>query len=301
MNILGGRGAVFWAIALGALTSFLAWRYVDQASQQAGQKVEMTPVVVANAHIPARSVITPDLIRVQQVPAETAHVQAVHSVDEVVGKVARTELVADEAILSSRLYLQRGDSGLAFMIPEGMRAISVGFTELIGTGGMVLPGDHVDIIGIFDARGPIASPSPTPGSAPVATQATDPKADQNNTLATIVLQNVQVLAVAQHLEGEDAGAKKDQGGLSVPGAPAQQQPPAAQQRAEPAPQPGAKTATLALSPQDALKMVLAEEKGKIRLALRRVNDKSTPNVAQVPMTVLLTPPSASASAQAPAQ
>ena len=300
MNILGGRGAVFWAIALGALTSFLAWRYVDQASQQATQKVEMTPVVVANVHIPARSVITPDLVRVQQVPAETAHVQAVHSLDEVVGKVARTELVADEAILSSRLYLQRGESGLAFMIPDGMRAISVGFTELIGSGGMVVPGDHVDVIGIFDARGPIATPSPTPGSAPVATQTADPKADQNTTLATIVLQNVQVLAVAQHLEGEDAGAKKDQGGLSVPGAQSQQ-PPASQQRAEPPAQPGAKTATLALSPQDALKMVLAEEKGRIRLALRRINDKSTPNVPQVPMTVLLTPPTASASAQAPAQ
>jgi len=48
MRIFAGKGAVFAAIALGAFTSFLVWRYVDQATP--GQAViETTPVVVANA------------------------------------------------------------------------------------------------------------------------------------------------------------------------------------------------------------------------------------------------------------
>src|SRR5918911_5228330 len=151
MKLFGGRGAVFAALALGALTSYLTWRYVDQTTQ-AGQKVEMAPVVVANASIPARTIITPDLVRVQALPVQAVHPQATHSLEEVVGKVVRTELAADEPVLSSKLFLQRAESGLAFMVPDGMRAISVGFTELIGTGGMVAPGDHVDVIGVFQAK-----------------------------------------------------------------------------------------------------------------------------------------------------
>jgi pilus assembly protein CpaB len=300
MKLFGGKGPLIAAIALGALTSYVAWRYVDQASQQSGQPADMTPVVVANVAIPARTVITPEMVRIQQLPSEAAHVQAAHSVSQVVGKVVKSDLIADEQVLSSRLFLQRGDSGLAFMIPDGMRAVSVGFSEMIGSGGMVVPGDHVDIIGVFDAKGPIASGQQAPNGAPVASQTSEPKADAQTTLATIVLQNVQVLAVAQRVEGEET-TKQDQG-LQVPGTQQQQTPPQ-QVRSDPAPQPAAKTATLALSPEDALRMVLAEGKGQIRLALRPANDKTTPNVPQVPMSALLMPaptnsasPSASAAA-----
>jgi pilus assembly protein CpaB len=293
MKIFGGKGPVVAAIALGALTSYMAWRYVDQTSQQTAQPVDMAPVVVANVGIPARTVITPDLVRVQQLPAEAVHTQAAQSISQVVGKVVKTDVVADEQVLSSRLFLQRGESGLAFMIPEGMRAISVGFGELIGSGGMVTPGDHVDVIGMFESRGPIAPAGPT------AVSQTDQKADPSTTIATIVLQNVQVLAVAQRLEGEDT-TKKDQG-MSLPGSQQQPQTPPQQVRSDPAPTPGAKTATLALSPDDALKIVLAEGKGQIRLALRPANDKKTPNVPAVPLTALFTPSSVSASAAAPAR
>src|SRR5919199_1755512 len=204
MKLFGGRGAVFAALALGALTSYLTWRYVDQTTQ-AGQKVEMAPVVVANASIPARTIITPDLVRVQALPVQAVHPQATHSLEEVVGKVVRTELAADEPVLSSKLFLQR----------------------------------------------------------------------------------VQVLAVAQRLEGEDV-KPKDQG-LTMPGANSQTPQQQMTQRAEPTPQPQAKTATLAVAPEDALKVVLAEEKGKIRLALRRANDSNKPQVALVPMNALLQP------------
>ena len=293
MKLFGGRGAVFAALALGALTSYLTWRYVDQTTQ-AGQKVEMAPVVVANASIPARTIITPDLVRVQALPVQAVHPQATHSLEEVVGKVVRTELAADEPVLSSKLFLQRAESGLAFMVPDGMRAVSVAFTEVIGTGGMISPGDHVDVIGVFETHGPVVGPQPVPGQggsgqpAPVSIDRGAADSNQQTSVATMVLQGVQVLAVAQRLEGEDV-KPKDQG-LTMPGANSQTPQQQMTQRAEPTPQPQAKTATLAVAPEDALKVVLAEEKGKIRLALRRANDKTTPSVAQVPLTALLLPP-----------
>jgi pilus assembly protein CpaB len=289
MKLFGGKGAVFAALALGALTSYLAWRYVDQASQT-NQKVEMAPVVLANTSIPARTVVTPDLVRVQPMPVTAIHPQATHALEEVVGKVVRTEMAADEPVLTSKLFLQRGESGLAFMVPDGMRAISVNFTELIGSGGMIVPGDHVDLLGVFETHGPLAGPQngPQNGQASLDRGPNNANNQEQISIATLVLQDVQVLAVAQRLEGEDVG-KKDQG-FAVPGSNTQTPQQQMTQRAEPTPQPQAKTATLAVSPEDALKAVLAEEKGKIRLALRRANDKSTPDVPQVPITALVSPP-----------
>jgi pilus assembly protein CpaB len=273
----------------------MAWRYVDNANRQSAQTVDMADVVVAKVAIPARTIVTPELVRVQRIPIQSVHPQAVQSLEQVVGKVVKSDVVADEEVLSSRLFLQRGESGLAFMIPEGSRAISVGFTELIGSGGMVSPGDHVDVIGVFEESLNTINGVPTSGKAGANNQSADQRPDEKTTVATMVLQNVPVLAVAQHLEGEDTTKREQVVPMAVPGVQQQQTPPN-QMRSEPAPQPSAKTATLAVSPEDALKVVLAESKGQIRLALRQANDKSMPTVRQVPMAVLLTPPSASASA-----
>jgi pilus assembly protein CpaB len=295
MRIFTGKGAVFTAIALGAFTSYLAWHYVDQA-RPTQAAVETSPVVVATIPIGVRTVITPDMVRVQQMPLDVVHPQAIHSPDQVVGKVARIAVTSDEPILTSKLFLQRGESGLAFMVPPGMRALSVGFSEVMGSGGMVSPGDHVDVIGVFeanrtDARAadsrtaqakPNATPSAIPGGDPTSSS------EDKISLATLVLQDVEVLAVAQQLEGE-APAKNE--GPALPGMTSRDPSGMAAQtvRAEPTPMPAAKTATVAVNPDDALKLVLAEEKGRIRLALRRARDTDRPDVRQVPMNALLVP------------
>jgi pilus assembly protein CpaB len=308
MRLLFGRGAIVAAIALGALTSFIAWRYVDQAT--GNQPVEMAPVVVANAPIEPRTVITPDLVRVQQLPAQAVHPSALHSTAEVIGKVARTAMTADEQVLTTKLFLQRGESGLALMVPEGMRAVSVNVNEVIGSGGMILPGDHVDVIGIFQMHLPLPSPTASPivTATPVAPIAehdnravfnqgivSDKDPAFSTSISTVVLEDVPILAIAQKREGEDTNNNSNQPfannlTASNPNTNAtnanqvQQQ----QQRSNPPTQPGAKTATMAVSPDDALKLVLAESQGQIRLALRRpANDKdATAKSAPVPVTAL---------------
>jgi pilus assembly protein CpaB len=297
MRLLGGKGAVVAAVVLGGLTSYLAWHYVDQASQT--RPVETAPVIVAASSIPARTLVTPDMIRVQQLPLEAVHPNALRSPNDVIGKIVKTPLTADEQVLSTKLFLQRDESGLAFMVPDGMRAVSVGFNEVIGSGGLLLPGDHVDVIGVFDIK---QSQAPTPTAAPSPTQvvagpifshdnqAAFPQLDgSQTTIATVVLQDVSVLAIAQQLEGQDTrgtGARLAQqtgvGGNPNPGSS-----PNTQVRSDPQPLPQAKTATLAVSPDDALKLALAEDRGKIRLALRRPTENAgAPQVASVPHTAL---------------
>src|SRR6266542_1112072 len=88
MRIFAGKGAVVAALALGGLTSVLTWRYVDQASQNA-HNVEMVPVVVAAMPISARTVLAPEMLRIQRMPVDTVDPLAAQSAEDVVGKVAR--------------------------------------------------------------------------------------------------------------------------------------------------------------------------------------------------------------------
>ncbi len=305
MRILAGKGALYAAIALGALTSYLAWNFVNQAKPSAQAAVETTPIVVANAPIPVRTVISPELVRVQQMPVSVVHPQSIHSVDQVIGKVARIAMTGDEPVLTSKLYLQRGESGLAFVVPEGMRALSVNFNEVVGSGGMVTPGDHVDVLGVFDVKKSdaraAAQNSQTNGqtkgqSKPSASNmpSTDSQSDDDDktSVATLVLQDIEVLAVAQRLEGELSPQQQQESSSSFPVPSASSKPTgnaAVAQRAEAQAQPTAKTATVAVKPEDALKLALAEEKGKIRLALRRAKDDDRPNVGQLPLTAMLAP------------
>jgi Flp pilus assembly protein CpaB len=165
-----------------------------------------------------------------------------------------------------------------------------------------LPGDHVDVIGVFDIKLPQPTgPSATPTAVPTPTQGVagpifqhDNQADfpqldgSQTTIATTVLQDVPVLAIAQRLEGQDTrdnaarlaqqtgvGANANTGNTAN-----------TQVRSDPQPLPQAKTATLAVSPDDALKLALAEDRGKIRLALRRNKDDAAPQVAAAPNTAL---------------
>lgn len=277
MNKLSGTSAFIAAMAFGTLTAFLAWRYVEEVRHSA-RPPETAPVVVAAVPIASRTVLTADMLRVQDIPLAGRHPDAIRAPNEVVGKVARTFLTPGEQVLNAKLFLQRQESGLAFIIPSGKRAVSVGFTEIIGSGGLVLPGDRVDVIGVFEARLPLPSSGPAP-SAP------SPAAQQTY-VAAMVLQNVEVLAVAQRLEGEDT---RDGLQRLAQGAGSAAKGPSAQPRSQPQAQPQAKTITLAVSPDQALRLALAEERGKIRLALRRAGDDTLVDVAELPLAAIVQP------------
>jgi len=125
---------------------------------------------------------------------------------------------------------------LAFVIPPGKRAVAVEVTEVIGSGGLIVPGDFVDVIAVRSL-------------------------ENNRGRATIVLQNVEVLAVAQSITGEEATTPKQEGSDTTLGTTA------------PKPEPKAKSVTLAVTPQEAQRLVLYDVLAEdLRLALRGAED-----------------------------
>jgi pilus assembly protein CpaB len=238
------------AVVLGIVAGGLMWAYFNQVQQQAAAQVAAQktiptgPVLVAVQDIPARTKITAEMVKIQDIPTSAKHPSALQSTADAIGKVTVLPISKDEQVISNRFTAERNAAGLTFIIPQAMRAISISTSETIGAGGMIMPGDRVDIIAVYDTK--------TVGKD----------------LAETILQNVQILAVDQTLGVvSTANPNVIERAASV----VSNQPPTAS-AAAPKAMPQARTITLAVKPEDAQRISLAESLGKLRLVLRAADD-----------------------------
>ena len=65
---------------------------------------------------------------------------------EVVNRTALVSLKKGQPVLSQYLSAPGAGSGLAARIPDGMRAIALRSDEIVGVGGFLHPGSHVDVL-----------------------------------------------------------------------------------------------------------------------------------------------------------
>ncbi len=281
MQILGGRKPVnapqlqaspsrkplMVATALGLIAAFLTWNYIQRAGSSA-HNTALVPVIVAANDISVRTTITPEMLAVKQVPVDARHPKALTAPEQVAGKVTNLPIAAGEQVLSTKFFARKEDSGLAYRVAPGKRAVSVNVSEVITAGGLINPGDFVDIIGLFSAASGANGTSGTGGAT----------AGQDFTAT--VLQNIEVLAVAQSLQGVSAPQGSGLAANVVPGS----RPDTGRQEA--VARPDARTFTLAVTPEEAQKLILADEKGKIRLALRAMEDHDSAQVVPTGMSAV---------------
>lgn len=240
------RQAIAVAITCGVLAALLSYAYLRRASTSRPPAQPATVTVVysrASAEPGVR--VTPAMLGTRSVPADQAPADAIRSPGEVDGWVVVTPISAGDILTRSNVRQPSSALGLRFLVPEGMRAVTVALDQVSGVAGLAKPGDHVDVIATFDL----------PGS--------------EMTVSRIVLQDVEVLAVGSQIvptEAEQAEAPPAEGTAAQP---------RQQAKIEP-------TATLAVTPEEAEKLVLADTEGKIRLALRRAGDRG---FVQVPPVV----------------
>ena len=165
------------------------------------------------------------------------------------GRVARIPVYKGEQLLQEKLASTKSDLGLSYIVPDGMRAMAVKADKVVGAGGLIRPGDRVDVVAVVDVK------------------YTDIASNQSvtDTRAFTVAQNVEVLAVEQKLENQiPQPAASATPGANTTNAPVDQ----------PAAQPDGTVVTLALLPDDAQKVLLSQEKGTIRLSVRAPGDDS---------------------------
>jgi pilus assembly protein CpaB len=225
--------------------------------------VPTTPVVVAARDIPARTRITAEMLEVRPVPQDLVSAKAFTRSEDVVGKVARFPMVAREQVTADKLVETSlgveasRNPPLAVQVPPGKRAVAIAASEETAAGGLVLPGDFVDVIGVFEV-------------------AIGPDGQDKRTVSVVVVQNVQVLAIGQKVTDLPPGAAD--------------LPPAERVNLRNvSPDAAAKTMTLSVSPEEALALALAAEKGSLRVALRSFTDTNRTTARVMPPGVLLPP------------
>ena len=242
------RGLLPLAIVSGLVAAILVFVALAQSGDDgrpgSGASGSTLRVVIAEQDIPARTEIGPAMVSVVDVPGSLAVNGALESVAPLIGETTRYPVAAGQQVTLVGVGPQTKEDGLAFVVPKGLRALSVEVDEIRGVGGLLLPGDRVDVISVFNAD-----------AAGVDS-------------AVTALQDIEVLAVAQKTQESLPAVEGDKAAGSGASA-------SGQRPADAEPQPEARTVTLALNPAQAQQLALIQEKGKIWLSLRPFGEDAT--------------------------
>lgn len=246
-RISGGKAVLLLALFLGLISAVLVYVYLSQAGgEKTAASGDTKQVLVAREDIPVATRITDSMVELKAIPVEAVHPNSFSSTEGVVGNMARYPIAAGEQVLSDRvaassMTLPEGkELPLPYIVPEGKRAVSVSTSALIGAGGLIRPGDYVDVI--------------------LTLQLGD---DQ---IGRIILQNLEVLALDQQVEKVAPKFEEGQEERTPTG--------------EGETKPEAVTVTLAVAPVEGEVLTVAEEcagnfGGRLALALRPFGEHNT--------------------------
>lgn len=195
---------VLIVVALGAagLTAFLALRFLSDLQQQ---QVQTTPeqavggvedVLVAARDIGPGEVLTDADLRWEQWPKAVIDQRFTLKTtgDDPMGifrdTMARRAVMLGEPVTQA-MIIKQGDAGVtSAVLTPGMRSVTIEVSARQGAAGLILPGDHVDIMLITDARS-LASIPENVGRDSLSRYA-----------AEAILRNVKVIAINQLLAKE---------------------------------------------------------------------------------------------------
>ena len=267
-SFLSGQRLLLLALVAGVISAVLVGVVLTQATKSDDKGSANTVTVVkAKQQIPAFAPISSDMLQVEKVAPEEREQSALGAIDQAAGRIARETIKPGSQVLSQHLLSERDNSRLAFNVPSSKRAVSVAVSEVIGAGGLIQPGDFVDVIVVLSASASTGAGTGT-GSEADARVSSYPVGK-----ARVLLQNVQVLAVAQKVSGigVDGSANGAMSEASTGGKDSE-------------PDPEAKTVTLAVSITEAQQLVLGEELGELRLAVRPATDDKVQDVPEAMMS-----------------
>jgi len=229
------RGSII-PLVLGLCIGLVAVKFGVDAIKNARGAVRAQStieIVRAKLDINAYEKITAEMVELVETTDDTfvPGQDRITSLDDVIGHVTAKAIPMQAPVLLSMLAPEGTLPGMVGRIPLGYRAVSVRIDEVTGVAYQVRPGDFVDVIVVMDIE-------------------TGSRRRTRETIAEVILQNIQVAAI-----GQETGDSTD-----VPGKP----------KVKPA-----KSATLLVSEGDVPKLHLAATRGKITLAMRGDADKVT--------------------------
>jgi len=237
-------------IVLALIAAYLIKIYTDQQRRavvaDANRKLakiqsDQVSILVAAKDMPKGAALDKDNVAVMIVSKQYVQPQAATSLDRVSGMLAAVSISKGEQITLNKFISAKeaasSGSSLAMVTPIGKRAVTISVDNISAVGGMIRPGDYVDVVAMV--------------MVPVTT--TQGKQSMQAT-AVPLFQNVLVLAIGQDISTSsqqtvsEGRYKKEEKRVESP------------------------AITLALNPQEAGLLGFVQDQGKIRLALRSPSD-----------------------------
>ncbi len=219
---MNNKSVLIFSLVFGIATFFITTIYLSNVSHEQKLKNEMVPTVVAKMALPAKTVLNKEMLEIKRIPRQYLTAGTFARPEDLLDKVVLVPMLAGEQINASKVSIRNRQMGLAVIIPKNKRAVSVEVDASASIAGLIKPGDMVDVVCTLE--------------------------ELNRTVT--MLQNIQILAIDQQMEGDLKGEGK--GNRAV-------------------------IATLALDVQDSEKLVLASTRGRLKLLLRPLDDDSTTN------------------------
>ncbi|HSB20129.1 MAG TPA: Flp pilus assembly protein CpaB, partial [Anaeromyxobacteraceae bacterium] len=178
------RAAMFLSLALVAagLAALVLTRWVN--ARMAAARVPTAQVVVAAVDLPVGTRVAREHLATIEWPLASRPDSAAADPAACEGKVVATRIFKGEPVLAEKLVSGKSGNGLAALLPEGARAVSVRVDDVVGVAGFIHPGDFVDVIVTM-------RPSESAGSF----------------TSKIILQSIKVLAVGKEVDAAARGDK----------------------------------------------------------------------------------------------
>jgi len=229
-------------------------------------QVKDIQIVTAKTSIPERTLIKEEMLSFKTYRSNNVPNGAFTRTTDLVGRPTRVAINQGEVITTQKVFASILDMGLSGRIPPECRAITVGISDVTGVAGFAQPGDYVDVMLVSS------------------------QVENNKVVSEMILQNVLLLAINKQVEDPSSvpaqSNSKDNKGQNqkagnqpkVTGSPAM--------------------ATMALVPEDALKLAAKAQLGQIYLVLRPyrpsngISDDTYYSVTKASGKMPVTPPPA---------
>ena len=114
----------------------------------AAEEMPMGPVLVASDHIDMKAELTDENVSLENWPKHLIPEGAASTLDDIAGKFSKTQLRSGQAVIMEDAVTK--DELSDKVIPPGHKVINIKVPAEDLIGGLLEPGDKVDIIGVFD-------------------------------------------------------------------------------------------------------------------------------------------------------
>jgi pilus assembly protein CpaB len=253
---------VIIAIIIAAGAVFGVITYINSIKSSFEEGVEAVEVLVAAQNIPKEIAVedlTPaGMVEIKGIPRVYLAEGVLTSLDEYEGYVVAAPINEGEQITTTK-FIRPEEMGLAFIVPDGMIAVSIPFNEIIGVSNLINVGDRVNIIATFFPEEGLSFESlaqvgeEQPGEEIVNTGTKEVLEGVKQDTTKTLLWNIEVLYIGTRIKTADETAGT--GGIFG----GQQETSAGSIEIN--------TVTLAVTPEDSERLVFSEEVGSVWLAL----------------------------------